>query len=244
MKIRILIMLVLSLVSIKDTIEYTNDNTFLQLPFEADWRTEAAECFKNELISNKPGFALSIVEAIRIRLCIKNNKTKFITPMIKSIDSLTKCSKNESNDLAKAFKFIGEHGLFNDECYVVECNVKPECLNNKKISLSSFKNFESDGPIMQEILFEGPVIGTIDVYEDFLTYTGGVYKHQTGNLIRKETVLIVGYFRNFEEETWICMANYGASWGEKGYFRINFGYSDIEKSVISFEPIAVETFLE
>ena len=91
----------------------------------------------------------------------------------------------------------------------------------------------------------GPMAVAFEVYNDFMAYKGGIYKH-TGLTdgfnpfeITNHAVLLVGYGEDETSGTkfWIVKNSWGESWGEKGYFRIRRGTDEC-----SIESIAVESF--
>lgn len=73
---------------------------------------------------------------------------------------------------------------------------------------------------MKTALQKGPLMTVMYVYEDFLFYKGGVYKHTTGNLAGGHAVTLVGW--NDEDKAWIVKNSWGDGWGENGYFRISY----------------------
>ena len=72
-------------------------------------------------------------------------------------------------------------------------------------------------------LQSGPLLTVMDVYEDFMYYSGGVYKHVKGNYLGGHAIVLVGYDDN--AGAWIVRNSWGPKWGEAGYFRI--AYNDI-----------------
>lgn len=46
---------------------------------------------------------------------------------------------------------------------------------------------------MKEIFENGPVEAAFMVYEDFLVYKSGVYKHNTGNFLGGHAIKIIGW---------------------------------------------------
>lgn len=81
----------------------------------------------------------------------------------------------------------------------------------------------------------GPVTGCFYVYDDFFSYTSGVYKHVTGNLAGGHCVTIIGY--DDALGCWICKNSWGAGWGDGGFFKIGYGECLIETW---FGPFAVD----
>ena len=82
-------------------------------------------------------------------------------------------------------------------------------------------SFSSPAAIKQALM-TGPLQTTMTVYEDFMFYSSGVYKHVTGPQMGGHAITLVGY--DDDAKYWIGKNSWGPSWGEAGYFRIS--YSD------------------
>jgi hypothetical protein len=76
---------------------------------------------------------------------------------------------------------------------------------------------------MKAALQDGPFVAGFQVYLDFETYTGGVYRHVSGPVLGGHAVVVVGYDDNDDGGAWICKNSWGEGWGENGYFRIAYG---------------------
>ncbi|MBN2053430.1 hypothetical protein JW905_00825 [bacterium] len=88
---------------------------------------------------------------------------------------------------------------------------------------------------MKSQLANGPMIVWMNVYSDFLTYSGGVYEHTSGSSMGGHFVVLVGYNDDDPEGAcWICKNSWGTGWGEDtyglsgeaGYFRIAMGSNE------------------
>ena len=75
----------------------------------------------------------------------------------------------------------------------------------------------------------GPLSTIFAVYNDFFSYTGGVYHYVTGGLAGYHAVLLVGY--DDPGQYFIVKNSWGTWWGEAGYFKI--AYSELD-SVVGF----------
>ncbi|KJU84268.1 protein containing Peptidase C1A, papain [Candidatus Magnetobacterium bavaricum] len=78
----------------------------------------------------------------------------------------------------------------------------------------------------------GPLVVTMDVYEDFNSYKSGIYKHVWGENAGGHAILLVGY--NDSGSYFIVKNSWGDNWGESGYFKIAYseiGYSNSDESV-------------
>jgi cathepsin B len=89
-----------------------------------------------------------------------------------------------------------------------------------------------ESAIMQEIYTNGPVETAFTVYEDFVSYTGGVYQYTWGDELGGHAVKIIGWgVTSSGVKYWIVANSWNADWGEKGFFRIirgvdNCGFED------------------
>jgi C1A family cysteine protease len=81
----------------------------------------------------------------------------------------------------------------------------------------------------------GPTPACMSVYDDFFSYSGGIYHHVTGNLAGGHCICIIGY--DDAASCWICKNSWGSSWGESGFFQIAYGECGIESSVFAVDGI-------
>ncbi|GJE00214.1 C1 family peptidase [Methylobacterium isbiliense] len=83
-------------------------------------------------------------------------------------------------------------------------------------------------------LQRGPVIGGMQVFEDFMTYRSGIYESVIGEFLGWHAVAIIGY--DDDEQCWIGKNSWGAGWGENGFFRISYGQCSIDSKVLFYDP--------
>ncbi|MBD3184065.1 hypothetical protein GF312_17405 [Candidatus Poribacteria bacterium] len=91
------------------------------------------------------------------------------------------------------------------------------------------------GAIQTAIVENGPVPCGFTVFDDFYSYTGGIYSHTTGSSIGGHQVLIVGY--DTTDRYWIVKNSWGTGWGESGYFKISWDdeYCNFGRDSVYFE---------
>ena len=77
-------------------------------------------------------------------------------------------------------------------------------------------------PMALELMHYGPIVAAMDVYEDFLNYTGGVYHQNSDVAVGGHAVKIIG-FGSDPEPYWLVQNSWTTRWGEGGYFRIARG---------------------
>jgi len=77
-----------------------------------------------------------------------------------------------------------------------------------------------------------------EVYEDFLTYGGGVYQHKAGKLGGGHAVKMIGWGVEDGTPFWIVANSWNTDWGEDGFFRILRGSDEcgIESGVVGGIP--------
>ncbi|PIO71744.1 papain family cysteine protease [Teladorsagia circumcincta] len=92
--------------------------------------------------------------------------------------------------------------------------------------------------IQKEIMTNGPVEVSYNVYEDFEHYTGGIYVHTAGALLGGHAVKMIGWGTENGTPYWICSNSWNSDWGENGFFRIIRGLDEcgIESGVVAGEP--------
>ena len=98
--------------------------------------------------------------------------------------------------------------------------------------LPVFYSQDNEG-VQQEIMNNGPVVFTFDVYEDFVTYSSGVYKHTTGKYLGGHAVRAIGWGEENGTPYWLIANSWNEDWGDQGYFKIIRGQDDcsIEEEV-------------
>lgn len=72
-------------------------------------------------------------------------------------------------------------------------------------------------------LKKGPMMTTLTVYADFVSYSSGVYKHTTGAELGGHAVSLIGY--DDTKNAWIIRNSWGEDWGMKGFAYVD--YNDI-----------------
>lgn len=57
---------------------------------------------------------------------------------------------------------------------------------------------QNEESIRKELMTNGPLEVTLDVYDDLLAYKGGIYVHQGGKLVGGHAVKLVGWYKSFK----------------------------------------------
>jgi C1A family cysteine protease len=90
------------------------------------------------------------------------------------------------------------------------------------LDIQSMKNMLSaSGPL---------IIPSLSVYDDFYSYTSGVYKwNGVARHIGYHCICLVGY--DDGQQAWICKNSWGTGWGMQGYFLIAYGECGVDASM-------------
>lgn len=131
-----------------------------------------------------------------------------------------------------AARFLQRNGAVEEACLPytsgatgsdVACNATCNNPLRMKVKLSAFstpsrsvRNIEA----VKAALQSGPLVTTLDVYADFMSYAGGIYTKVSGEYLGGHAVSIVGY--NDVERYWIIRNSWGATWGEDGFGRVSY----------------------
>lgn len=149
--------------------------------------------------------------------------------------------------IGSSSSYIMNTGLPEEICFpykALDCNDStPVCCNqacldwmNSTYNIDSYSGVTSTVDTIKNALnTNGPLVTTMAVYNDFFSYTGGVYTHVTGTLAGYHAVLIIGY--DDTGHYFIVKNSWGSGWGstagygtEKGYFMIDYSQMSNEVS--------------
>ncbi|RKX83270.1 MAG: hypothetical protein DRP70_15020, partial [Spirochaetes bacterium] len=84
------------------------------------------------------------------------------------------------------------------------------------------KNWTTDARDVKTVLAEGiPVVGGFTVYDNFYSYSGGVYSSAAGDIRGSHAMCIVGY--NDSKQAFRVVNSWGEDWGEEGFIWISYG---------------------
>eukprot|EP01015_Nassula_variabilis_P002938 TRINITY_DN1177_c0_g1_i1.p1 TRINITY_DN1177_c0_g1~~TRINITY_DN1177_c0_g1_i1.p1 ORF type:complete len:263 (+),score=64.33 TRINITY_DN1177_c0_g1_i1:91-879(+) len=148
--------------------------------------------------------------------------------------------------LEQAWEFFQYKGIPSDECVpytsdkgdVEDC--PKECKDGSKIELYRTKNIRTYDTIEDaklDILTNGPIETGFMVYQDFMTYSSGIYKHVHGQFLGGHAVKIIGWGVEKGINYWIVVNSWGESWGENGLFRIQERECQFESQLIAGDAV-------
>jgi len=228
----------------------------LALPKAFDSRKQWSNCTAmfNPLDQGQCGscWAFGCVKSLSQRFCVATNSSFNLElseqQMVScNLEGLEACG---GGDPVTAFRYAAMYGLPLNTCvpYVSGDGNVPSCTSQCTDSekwnvyyasaLSLRWHLTLDG-IMESLYNEGPVEACFHVYEDFMNYKSGVYKHVTGDWVGGHCVVIVGWGTTDKGvDYWIVQNSWGKNWGLDGFFWIARGVDEcgIEWQVFSALP--------
>ena len=94
---------------------------------------------------------------------------------------------------------------------------KDAASRSQKISTFSSPSSMTD---VKNALKKGPLITTLYVYADFISYSSGVYKHRTGGPLGGHAVSLIGF--DDTKNAWIIRNSWGPDWGINGFGYVSY----------------------
>ena len=203
-----------------------------------------AKCLleNNYLNNNNTGkdcsasYAFALASAVSERNCIVNNLEK---PVALSPQELLDCdvvnNGCKGGYLNNSLDYIKTKGLVSEDCYAynpdkVDGKCKGICKNSTRVKADSYCLLMEEENIKREILKNGPVVSTMHLYVDFLTYKEGIYTkgEEVARFSGQHAIKIVGWGvetegHNVGTKYWIIQNNWGSDWGQNGYAKIAVG---------------------
>jgi cathepsin B len=112
-------------------------------------------------------------------------------------------------------------------------------------STSSYNVPSNEQQIQSEIFSHGSVECAFSVYEDFLNYKSGVYKHVKGSYLGGHAVKMIGWGVENGVKYWIVVNSWNEGWGDNGTFKILRGsnHVGIEGDIVAGLPEISRKFL-
>jgi len=188
-------------------------------------------------------------EVLSDRFCIASNRS---VNVVLSPQEMVSCDYMDlgcsGGILTMSWIYLRLFGIATDGCkpYVSGDGNVPSCpwfeskcedgSQYKKYKASTFYYLSSINAIKESIFTKGPVETGFTVYDDFMSYKGGVYRRQSSSVLGGHAVKVVGWGKENGEEHWIVANSWGPKWGETGYFRIGFGECGFEGGMIAGDP--------
>ena len=214
---------------------------------EYDFRKTHPECNLGVNDQARCGscWAFGSVQALQGRFCLKGGLKKKL-----SYQDPVSCDRSNAGcnggNIYRVWDYLTDTGVVDLDCFpytagngrVEKCIT--QCKNGaawKKYQSDDYNTFGNPTPIMKDLKENGPISTRFDVYSDFMSYKGGIYRHTGGYRRGGHAVTIVGFGHEDGTDFWIVQNSWGPRWGEQGYFRIAFGEVGIDSNSVGGIPL-------
>jgi C1A family cysteine protease len=148
--------------------------------------------------------------------------------------------------LAPSLTYLLSEGLVSENCLpyknkgslcAYKCDSSSEQYRKYACQTGSMKILTITEQIQQEIMTNGPMMVGFTVYNDFLSYSNGIYEPTTSDVAGGHAVKIIGWDRDGSNRLfWICQNQWGTGWGMSGYFNIYAGKSGLDSAAFACSP--------
>lgn len=149
--------------------------------------------------------------------------------------------------MSNAIDYLQTEGLVPATCMsyhedISKCNYK--CDNGESTAqlryyckVGSLVIATTHEQIMQELYTNGPMMVGLLIYEDFMNYESGVYKHVAGDQIGGHAMKLIGYGHDEVEGLyWELQNQWTDDWGEAGFIRVKAGEIGIDSVALACMP--------
>ena len=228
------------------------------LPDHFDWRNVNGVDYVSPIRNQGQcgscyAFASMAMLESRLRIATNNSLQKVFSPQ-----DVVSCSEY-AQGCAGGFPYLiagkyGEDfGVVEESCFPYlghdsTCTEKSGCLRYYSTDyyyVGGFYGACNEPEMRVELVKNGPVAIGFEVYNDFFSYTGGIY-HHTGLEdkfnpweVTNHAVLVVGYGEEKGVQYWIVKNSWGSDWGLDGYFMIRRGNDEcgMESMAMAARPL-------
>ena len=211
------------------------------IPESYDTRETFKNCKLKVMDQNKKcagSYATAIASTFAEKLCIESDDKKLLPLSAQELLSCDTANKGcRGGYVNNAIEYLVMRGITTEECLpykgTFDAKCSEMCAEPIKERPDSFCVLFGDNDIKREIMKNGPVVSSMEVYTDFLSYKSGIYTK--GEDVPKfsgyHTIKIVGWGveDGSEEEPnkggkyWIIENSWGEDWGLNGYAKIAEG---------------------
>ncbi|MFJ3310265.1 C1 family peptidase [Streptomyces sp. NPDC086549] len=140
----------------------------------------------------------------------------------------------------QALESLRQHGVADETCFPYSGRDLP-CSNlcgsapTRLTFIDNWRRYVTAASMKLWLTDVGPLVACFSVYEDFVSYSSGVYQHVAGDFLGGHCVSVVGF-----DDTlgcWICKNSWGSLWGDEGFFRIAYGNCGIDDEMWTTEGV-------
>jgi len=204
-------------------------------PASLDYRSlNAVTSVKNQAACGSC-WAFAATAAIESQILMRNHiLTDLSEQVLVSCSGAGNCVTG--GNVGSASGYIQNTGLPSESCFpytATDSNCSPLCAdwNTSTHKISDYDYVTTAAvtvnALKTALAAYGPLATTMEVYDDFYYYSGGIYSKTSDTHEGAHAILLVGY--SDAEQAFILKNSWGTDWGESGYFRV--AYSQVLNEV-------------
>ena len=217
----------------------------LTVPESFDSRVQWPGCIHPVLDQGQCGscWAFGATEVLSDRYCIASGGK---TDVVLSPQYLVNCDSFNlgcnGGILSLAWFFLRTKGAPLNSCVpytALDGTCPTKCADGSTLvtyKAGAASSYSTPASIQAAILEKGPIEVQFTVYQDFMSYSSGVYIHTYGDQLGGHAVKNIGWGVANGVNYWICQNSWGPSWGMQGFFWIGFGQCGIDEGGIAGNP--------
>ena len=219
---------------------------YMSTPESFDSRTQWPNCVPAIRNQEQCGscWAFGAAESLGNRFCIASNgaESPVLSPQY-LVDCDTSSYGCNGGYPYYAWYFMENPGLPLESCVPykgADGSCPSSCSNGASMTFYKATNIHSysgASSIHGAIMTKGPIEVSFTVYQDFMSYTSGVYIHTWGGVLGGHAVKMVGWGVSGSQKYWICANSWGGTWGIQGYFWIGYGQCGIDSSGVAGDAV-------
>lgn len=207
----------------------------LAVPDSFDMREKFGHCSSVKRINDqgKCGgcWAFAVTESLSDRFCMSGDDVMLSVQDLIACDHTGHDNGCQGGLCEDAFDYISDTGLLVDSCNpwggddgaCTGDSCKDGSIGKRYYSSWAQYIGSDETKIKQELYQRGTITSSFEVFHDFFSYESGVYAHLEGDYAGLHAVALMGYGTDNGVDYWLVKNSWGASFGEKGYFRIKRG---------------------
>ena len=193
------------------------------------------------------GYAIAMASMISDRLCLVSQNYSQISPQ-HVISCETDINEGCVRGYAqRAFDFYSRTPLMSESCMPYRSGDFVNCSQNCNATLPSLGlrlsricGLDNEEQIKREILLYGPVIASLEIHSDFLTYKSGIYFPDPSAYVYagSHIVKVIGWGVENTVKYWLIENSWGTDWGSNGLAKIGIiGRDDLHISQLALAVV-------
>jgi C1A family cysteine protease len=212
-------------------------------PMSVDWRRKDGQDWTTpvkEASTCGACAAFGVIGAVESRLKIAAGDSSQNPDLSEAHLFFGSCDRccDQGMTVSPALDFARDTGIVDEACYpyTPEDQASNPCAEwqDRTTTIAAW-TLTTDVEEMKQALAEGgPIVASLTLYQDFMSYSGGIYEHRSGGFAGTHIVTLVGY--DEAGGYWIGKNGWGTDWGEDsegnagggGWFRISYEVSGVD----------------